>query len=134
MRSSALLLTAALLSLAFAPAPLPRPARKPPPGLPIQGSWDQVGHPTVTLVVTHDSLSYVNSDRPPSAYGFRCDPTKEPKTYDLRYPAGGQVAYVGIYKVEGETLTLYYRSVGQGRPASFERPGGHKETFTRAKR
>src|SRR5262249_22976409 len=126
-RCALLMLSAALLSLAFAPAPLPRPVKK-SPDLPIQGSWAQVGHPTVTLVVTRDSLTYVNQGRPPSAYGFRCDPTSNPRTYDLL--SGGQVDYVGIYRIEGETLTLYYRGAReQRRPTSFEN-GGYKETFT----
>src|SRR4051812_24143408 len=112
-----LLLSAALWSLAFAPAPLPRPVKK-TPGLPIQGSWDQVGQPTVTLVVTNDSLTYVNQGGAPSAYGFRCDAAGSPRTYDLLH--NGRVAYVGIYRIEGETLTLYYRSAGQPRPASYE--------------
>jgi uncharacterized protein (TIGR03067 family) len=130
-RRATLLLSAVLLSLAFAPAPLPRPVRK-PPDPPIQGSWDQVGSPTVTLVVTNDSLTYVNKDRAPSAYGFRCDPRSSPPTYDLL--RSGRSAFIGIYRIEGETLTLYYRSARQARPTSFDDPGAIRETFRRVKR
>jgi uncharacterized protein (TIGR03067 family) len=125
------LLSLIVLSLAFAPAPLPtRPARK-PPELQIFGSWKQVNVSTVTLVVTHDSLTYVNSDRAPSAYGARFDAARRPMTYDLLRGQG--VAFVGIYKIEGDRLTLYYRGGSQNRPTSFEQGGAHKEEFTRVR-
>src|SRR5262245_19704837 len=99
-----LLLLLVVPALAFAPAPLtPRPTRK-PPGPQIQGSWKQVGVETVTLVVTHDSFTYVNSDRAPSPYGARFDASRRPMTYDLL--RGQMVAFVGIYKIEGDRLTV----------------------------
>lgn len=129
MRAS--LLLSVMLSMAFAPAPLPhRPTRKPPEPQ-IQGSWKQVGVPTVTLVVTHDSLTYVNSDRAPSPYGARFDPSRRPMTYDLLN--GQRVSFVGIYKIEGDRLTVSYRSATQSRPTSFEEASTHKEEFIRVR-
>jgi uncharacterized protein (TIGR03067 family) len=131
MRRCALLLVLALSSLAFAPAPLPRPPKKAaePSWL---GEWLQNNSPRVTLEVTPTSLTYHNAGGPPSAYGLTFDDKKAPKTYDLL--RGGNVAFVGIYKVEGDTLTLCYRGVGQPRPTSFDKGGGTIEIFTKKKR
>jgi uncharacterized protein (TIGR03067 family) len=63
----------------------------------------------------------------PVEFAFKVDPTKSPKTIDL--VAGGNTAH-GIYKLEGDDLTICV-SLGGLRPKDFTtRPGGDTETFT----
>ncbi len=137
MRTCALFVAAAAaLSLAFAPAPLPKPLK--PPKVPDWfGTWDQVGHPSVTFEITATHMTYHNAGGSPNAYFLTFDANKSPKTYDVsRQP--GTVSFVGIWKVEGDTLTICYQGAGSSRPTAFGAPGGrasgHVETFTRKKR
>jgi uncharacterized protein (TIGR03067 family) len=131
MNRRALLLLFAVLALAFAPAPFPKP-RKEAKEPPIIGSWNQVGSPTVTLVVTSTTLTYENAGGSPSAYFLTFDPARTPKTYELRRQQGEpRASYSGIYKIEGDTLTLHYGG-GENRPASFQ-ASGIKETFKRVR-
>lgn len=63
----------------------------------------------------------------PVEFSFKLDPAKTPKTIDLT--ARGNTAH-GIYKLEGDDLTICL-SLGGLRPKDFAtRPGGDTETFT----
>jgi uncharacterized protein (TIGR03067 family) len=127
-----LLLTLALLSLAFAPAPFPKSGgSKGGPNLTIQGTWRQVDSQT-TLIVTATRFEYYTKEHGPIKYNLRFDATKTPPTYDLL--AGETLNAVGIYKVEGQTLTVCYTAGGSPRPTSFEEDRRHfKEVFRRLK-
>lgn len=130
MPTRSALLVLVVLSLAFAPAPFPR-TRKAPPPRDFIGRWQQVGDPTVTLVVTHDSLTFVNQNRPSNAYHLTFDPRTTPRTFQLRHKDSAQRIYTGLYKVEGNELTLTSNS-GTTAPTSFE--VGAKQSFTRLER
>jgi uncharacterized protein (TIGR03067 family) len=129
-----LLLTLALLSLAFAPAPLPKSGRG-RPNQTIQGTWIQVDDPKVTAIVTATGFEYHIEGRGLIEYALRLDATKSPPAYDLLMPDDGRsLNAVGIYKVEGQILTVCYAPGRDPRPTSFE--GGHrrfKEVFRRLK-
>ena len=129
MRERALLLSFVALSLAFAPAPFPKPGKR-PPGLPIGGVWVYQRDSAVTLVVTPTMLTYRRHDFK-DAYEFAFNPAAEPKTYTLR--KNGSLDSVGIYRIDGDVLTLCYRNATMPRPASFEEKGACREIFTRVK-
>src|SRR5262249_46659263 len=95
MRWCALLLLPAALSLGFAPAPFAKSPRSQHVPLPqMQGTYVQVGSPTVRLVVTHDRFEYHNQGGPINGYGLRIDATKTPPTYDLLWD--DRLSFVGI--------------------------------------
>lgn len=48
---------------------------------------------------------------------IRLDPTKLPKAFDVEWSPGK--FYHGIYRFEGDTLTLCYSNPGQPRPTEF---------------
>lgn len=113
-------------SLAFAPAPFPRTERKSKLYAPsIQGTW-QGGS---TIEITPTQLNY--HPGPGSIqYVLTLNAHAHPATYDLTRvgKGGGGADYLGIYKVDGDTLTLCYNGAGSGRPTAFEGQG--KGSFT----
>ena len=58
------------------------------------------------------------------------DPAREPAEFTLafKHPATGKVSESkGIYKLDGDRLTLCYDNSGRTRPAKFESPDGRDE-------
>jgi uncharacterized protein (TIGR03067 family) len=57
---------------------------------------------------------------------FTLDPSVTPKLLDLSIIAGAQkdAKMEGIYKLDGDKLTLCVKVLGNGRPAKFESPEG----------
>jgi uncharacterized protein (TIGR03067 family) len=125
-----LLLLAIVLSLAFAPAPFPRRQRERGRDHPkrIMGEW-QGGH---RLLIRPGRLTY-NPGTQPAAYALTLDTNRWPAAYDLAHPGTATPRWLGIFKVEGDTLTLCYRSAEQGRPAAFGSPGAITEVYKRLK-
>jgi uncharacterized protein (TIGR03067 family) len=117
MRRSVLLLFV-LVALGFAPAPFPRAERRGKAANEMIGLWGPQGH--VTLEITQDRMIY-SPGAGAYEYALRINPGR-PAGYDITGIAqqnkGWQ--FTGIYKVEGDTLTLCYVSGTTNRPASFE--------------
>jgi uncharacterized protein (TIGR03067 family) len=131
MRRRWFVLMAALLSIAFAPAPFPKPARK-PPGATIVGTWGNKNDDSFRVVVTATSLHYRDPNRAPRApYQLTFDATANPKTYSLSL--GGRPAYAGIYRIDGGVLILHYRPAHRPPPASFDDGDAYREVYVRAR-
>lgn len=120
-RSVALLLAAS--SLAFAPAPFSRPERRAAAVNELIGEWAHPGSPNQAyLVITHDRIEYGS---PVNVYALKVDLRALPRTYDITgvSPGNQNAEFRGIYKVEGDRLTLNYNSGTTNRPTSFEQNG-----------
>jgi uncharacterized protein (TIGR03067 family) len=127
MRRPALSLLLAISSLAFAPAPLPRPQRGRDPAAAIEGEWDQSGR---RARIARGRLTYL--DGPNNEYEVRLYPWARPPAYTLRRLGAIEGwHYEGIYRLEGDTLTFCYNGTGRSRPTSFDQNGCRAEVFVR---
>ena len=151
MRKIALLFVAAVGSLAFAPAPFPKPDQNQSVLKTLQGAWVRVqntavGGPfpqTVDFVVeiVDDRMRY--SQEGSSVlyeYAILLDARKKPNVFDAK-GIGGMAkghTYRGVFRLEGDTLTLCSRlsEAEDRRPAGFDttQPGVLVEVFKRQKR
>jgi uncharacterized protein (TIGR03067 family) len=133
-----LLLALAALCLAFAPAPLPRAKRTSTNGLApsIEGRWLIEGPRLLEISATNWTL---DPDRAPGpSYRLSTDRAAYPPTFDLfgvHTGGDGQPQWLGIYKIEGDTLTICYNRAENGRPITFDGPdmGRFTQTFRRAR-
>ncbi len=133
------LLAAALLfpvAAAAAPALKDRPAKAPPSVL---GEWLRVGHIQAGKDAGRDSephhqtftadgvweYTYGGRVGHPVAKTYAADPKQNPPAIDIN---GGGQSWKGIYKVEGDTLTLCLSSGGRDRPKTFESSADHPTT------
>jgi len=121
--------TSALLFLALVPAaPAPKDAPKPAADNPLLGEWVVESHvasgkvlPKVgkveTITITKDRWQIEKESKSESLLSV--DPTKDPPHVDVWVPDQEENRARGIYKVEGDTLTVCY-SLGPDRPTKFE--------------
>jgi uncharacterized protein (TIGR03067 family) len=124
-----LLVSTAALAPA-APALKDRPEKEPP----IIGEWVRVGHTQAGAPVGPDreghnqvfkadgEWEYYYGGRRGNAGGssFATDPRQKPATIDIHMNKGAPAHWRGIYKVEGDTLTLCLVTGDQERPKTFE--------------
>ena len=123
-------MTPLLLALA---APGPKDAPKPDPAQ-VRGEWVVerylLGGKGVdrerglTAIIDEGTMALVRDGRRKEAVGIRLDPAAAPARIDLIPPGREkEEAILGIYKVEGDTLTLCFPKGGRAdRPTKFESP------------
>jgi uncharacterized protein (TIGR03067 family) len=66
-------------------------------------------------------------------YPFSTDPAKRPMELDATTPFNQQLGFTGIYKIDGDTLTICWNA-GVHRPQAFESSPGNGFTVTTLKR
>ena len=132
MRNCTIFLAA--LSLAFAPAPFPRPDPSKEDLKKLQGTWLKVysvpagnGENEGLLVIAKQRMSYTLPGMPTGEYEFQVNAKKKPKLFDFK-GTGGLVQgneYRGIYELDGDTLKFCYvmTAIESERPGSFKAAG-----------
>lgn len=108
-----------------------------------QGTWQAVafvrdGKPTpdevvlsITRTVEGDHIVWKRAGKAFAGTSFKLDPSTDPKTIDV-IPDGGQNrdrTVLGIYKIEGETLTICMADPDRPRPKTFAAEVGDKQTL-----
>ncbi len=150
MRNGTLLLLAPLLSLAFAPAPLPRPLAE---GTgkddlkQMQGSWRRVSCTNGAIppvprplmndltVIAGNRITY-DADKGGPPWTLTLGTGKAPRAFDIKPTGpGGGAGWVGIYELKGDTLQVCFTPSG-GRPRSIQpsKVGEYLQVFNRQKR
>ena len=119
MRISAFALTL-LLGANLAAAPVPKELKRRPDAVRIQGIW-MFDPPTSTRWYFNGDKLYSyekeNSDNLGTEYGILLSPEHSPGRLDITEK--GRVICTGIYKFDGDSLTLCYVSQGE-RPVDFQ--------------
>jgi uncharacterized protein (TIGR03067 family) len=130
MCRSPLFLAAAVLSLAFAPAPFPRPGKRDTNDSDLkklQGAWVRArltmngrsNADSTPITITGQRMQF---PVPSDAWTLTLDVTKKPKTIDARQIGNGRNVFWGIYRLEGDTLTICWRHnvTEDQRPTTFD--------------
>jgi uncharacterized protein (TIGR03067 family) len=142
MRFRLLLVVLAVLPLSFAPAPFPRRTKSKP----LNGTWQRVSYvrggwrfpnAALEIVISHDRVYYPHNNGGILEAVLVVNDTTNPRTFDLRDAnPRSRWHYLGIYRLDGDTLVLCSTAVGVGpRPRAFSGAPGqnHLEVFKRKK-
>jgi uncharacterized protein (TIGR03067 family) len=73
------------------------------------------------IFTTDGRFTYVLGKGSTAEYTYTADPTKTPAEIDLVPAPGGGPVVPGIYKIEGDTLTVCFTTPGAPRPTRFEK-------------
>ncbi len=114
MRKYALLVLPAL-SLAFAPAPLPRPDARQDDLKRMQGSWAVTADYTdgklsgpsgLRVVIAEDRLAFFLRESPADRWTITLDAKAKPKALDMK--GTGPDSILAVYALVGDTLTISF--------------------------
>ena len=128
-------LSLALLSLAFAPAPLPKAGPKDMDLKGLQGTW--IGPGNLVARFEGDTLRYYRGGELVRSYRISIDPSARPRQMDLvGIGADKGLRYYYVYDLDGDTLKTSGNARDEPRPTAFEGKGRGRgvEFFQRKKR
>jgi uncharacterized protein (TIGR03067 family) len=148
MRKYALLVVTASLSLAFAPAPLPKPDVAKEDLRKMQGSWAltsclEAGRPLpsssegIVVVIAGDRMTYSYRGGSHTEWAMALDARRKPKVLDTRLSTQpGAAAWPGVYELKGDTLWICYVAAPGARPGGLSpsKQGEVLHVLTRQKR
>jgi uncharacterized protein (TIGR03067 family) len=86
---------------------------------------------SIVRVVEGDHVVWKRDGKSFAGTAVALDPSKDPATIDV-IPDGGPSRgerVLGIYKLDGDTLTICMADPGRDRPRAFEAPEGSKQTL-----
>jgi uncharacterized protein (TIGR03067 family) len=143
-----LLIVAASLLIGFTPAPFlvpKRPDSSQEQLKKLQGEWvrtrwnvsgEEYQVTPVTISSSGKRMTLTLARLPPDRWTIRLDASKSPKVFDIEGTTPGVkgVVFVGIYRLEGDTLTLCSRwsKAEKDRPTDFDaKPHVWLEVFQR---
>src|SRR3954471_9330523 len=116
MRRVALLFWAAL-PLTFAPAPLPRRDAERATLAGLQGEWQRARDPSgVGVAFAGNRMRYVVRGRVTAEYSVLWRPSANPPRFDRRDVETPDRILRGVYRLEGDTLTVNWAAWGMPRP------------------
>src|SRR5437016_3799596 len=119
----------ALTSLAIPVRPdRAAPPAPPPPAASIQGTWQLTqyhlgGKPMAKTTIDNMSITIVGaemrlinkSNNLNTLYSYIYDPNARPALFDFR-PRTSKIGFIGIIKIEGDEMTMYFTRDGAKRP------------------
>ena len=128
------LLVALTLTVAFAPAPLPRRAQsEADDAQKLQGVWltSDSGRP-VELAIVGARWTFSRGGRVTSEWTAKLAPATTPRQVDLTNVRQGDDVIQAIYRLDGGELTFAYEAGSSGRPTRFD--GSDRGAVMRLKR
>jgi uncharacterized protein (TIGR03067 family) len=132
------------LLVGFAPAPFPRRTKSKP----LDGTWQRVSYEhggyqipnaALEMVISHDRVYFPRNSGGVLEAALVVGDTANPRTFDVKdVNPHNHWHYVGIYRVEGDTLIMCSTANDNGagqRPKDFSGAGAHNhlEVFKRKK-